>query len=120
MPASIDSQRRLLESAKRAEDLARRIAIEAGRDALSGNPEAAERAQRARTIIDRAEELRTQVEESLMRAEAAYTQAWEGIRLSRVATARSATLNEQAAVAQQNRERMLNPPHGRRNSGAAE
>jgi hypothetical protein len=120
MPASIDSQRRLLESAKRAEDLARHIATEAGRDALSGNPEAAERAQRARIIVDRAEELRTQVEESLMRAETAYAQAWEGIRLSRVATARSARINEQAAVARQNHERMVNLPHGRRDSGVAE
>lgn len=106
MPASIDSQRRLLESAKRAEDLARHIAAEAGRDALPGNPEAAERARRARIIVDRAEELRMQVEESLARAEAAYAQAWDGIRLSRAAAAQSTRLNEQAAAASRNHLRL--------------
>ncbi|WP_431857955.1 hypothetical protein [Azospirillum sp.] len=119
MPASIDSQRRLLESAKRAEDLARHIAAEAGRDTLPGNPEAVERARRARIIVDRAEELRMQVEESLARAEAAYAQAWDGIRLSRAATAQTARLNEQAAAARQNHARRLHRPGGQ-DSGAAD
>lgn len=119
MPASIDSQRRLLESAKRAEDLARHIAAEAGRDALPGNPESAERARRARTIVDRAEELRMQVEASLARAEAAYTQAWDGIRLSRAAAAQSAKLSEQAA-ARQNRVRRAQRSAGGPDGGAVE
>ena len=117
MPTSIDSQRRLLESARRAEDLARHIAEDASRDAMPGNPEAAERARRARTIVDRAEELRMQVEESLARAEATYAQAWDGIRMSRAATAQSARLNEQAAAARQNHERMLSRPGGRNDTG---
>ncbi|HYH38148.1 MAG TPA: hypothetical protein VD860_08000 [Azospirillum sp.] len=118
MPTSIDSQRRLLESAKRAEDLARHIAAEAGRDAQPGNLEAVERARRARIIVDRAEELRMQVEESLARAEAAYAQAWDGIRQLRAATAQSARLHEQAA-ARQNRARRLHLPGGG-DGGAAE
>ena len=85
MPVSLDAQRRLLTSAKRAEDLARQIATAAGRDAQAGNDEAAERARRARMIVHRAEELRLQMEARLARTEAAFMQACSATPLPRPA-----------------------------------
>ena len=75
-----EDQRRLLESLKRAEELARTIAVDSRRDAASGHPEAQERAQRAKEILDRAVELRAQVEVTVERAMLTQAQAADQVQ----------------------------------------